>query len=124
MSTAYILFCIFLLITLPLTYIGFRYIRIKFGFKDNNYSGVQRISRKSPPKKSSEAFLPGSRSGEDSSVEMLKKHLAVDEPRKKKKKQKTIFTSKLDIKRAYIIDAILDKPMWRQNNKNDPDKLD
>ena len=124
MSTAYILFCILLFITLPLAYIGFRYLRIKFGFKDNNYSGVQRIPRQSPPKNSSEAFLPGSRAGDDSSVELLKKHLQEDETTKKKKKPKRVFNSKLDIKRAYIIDAILDKPMWKQNKNSGSDQLD
>ena len=122
MSTAYILLCIFIAIMLPIVYIGFRYIRIKFGLKDSNYSGVQRIPRKSPPKNPEDAFLPGSRSGEDSSVELLKKHLEQDAPVKKKKKQKAVFTSKLDIKRAYIIDAILDKPMWKNKGKSDIDE--
>ena len=117
MSITNVLLLILLGIALPLAYIGLRYVRIKFGFKDNNNSGVQRISRKSPPKRVDDMFLPGSRAEEDSSLEALKRTLRQNQPVKKtSSRQEPLFTSKKDIKRAYIIDAILDKPRWKDDD--------
>ena len=67
------------------------------------------------PKEKQEVFLPGSRSDLPDSIDMIaktmKEGLEIYKFRKKKRK-KNPLGSKLDLKRAYIIDAILERPKF------------
>lgn len=90
-----------------------RYLYIRFGLKDRNYTQVQHSLKENKRMDSSSGFLSGSK-------------LIQNEPEDKNryarhKKKKTLpFRSTADIKRSYIIDAILDKPKWRQEmNRNE-----
>lgn len=99
-----------------LAYLLVRYLRIRIGLKDSNYGGVQHSLREVPPPPPESLFLPGSRSDNAPTVaeimQELEKDMKVQKNIGRKRKREPVFQNKLDIKRAYIIDAILDKPKW------------
>ncbi|MEZ4776078.1 MAG: hypothetical protein R3D00_23075 [Bacteroidia bacterium] len=99
-----------------LLFLYFRHLWTKFGFKDNNYGGVQNMPRMAEQKNHEEAFLPGSRAGEMDSIEkiakVMKEGLEIQKFSNNKKPKPRIFKSKSDFKRAYIIDALLEKPKY------------
>ena len=69
-----------------------------------------------PEKNLSEAFLPGSRSENEDSLQKISKvmeeGLEIKKFSKKKRPSGRMFSSKKDFKRAYIIDALLERPKW------------
>lgn len=86
-----------------------RFLYVRAGFKDRNYAGVQRSFREEIPDDMGQSFLPGSRSSDDSQdaeMELL-------DSLGQRKRRRLPFSSKKDIKRSYIMDALLDKPRWR-----------
>ncbi|MEM7659417.1 MAG: hypothetical protein AAF399_25080 [Bacteroidota bacterium] len=93
----------------------FRYLRIRFGFKDSNYGGVQHIRQREPKPDVENLALPGSRMGTEKRVadvrEEMKQELHIQTYRDAGKKRK-LFVSKADIKRSYIIDALLERPKF------------
>lgn len=93
-----------------------RHLWTKLGFKDNNYGGVQNMPRMAEQKNHEEAFLPGSRSDQDDSIERIARVMAegleIQTFSNNKKPKPKIFKSKSDFKRAYIIDALLERPKY------------
>ncbi|MDP5171622.1 MAG: hypothetical protein NWR72_15355, partial [Bacteroidia bacterium] len=83
-----------------------RYLYIRWGLKDRNYAAVQRLERQEISRETADSFLSGSRS-------------VINEPEDKerytrdKPKPHRPFGTLADIRRSYMIDAILDKPKWR-----------
>ncbi|MDX2247695.1 MAG: hypothetical protein SF052_13000 [Bacteroidia bacterium] len=110
------LIIILLAIAAFMGFLYFRHLWVKLGFKDNNYGGVQNMPRLAEAKNHEEAFLPGSRSGQDDSLEKIAKVMAegleIQKLTKRKKQRPRLFTSKKDFQRAYIIDALLEKPKF------------
>ncbi len=84
-----------------------RYLWIRLGIKDRNYTQVQRVLRLEPRPEASEGFLTGSKLSQSTPQNTEPKPV-------RKIKTYRPFQSITDIKRSYIIDAILDKPRWRQ----------
>ena len=101
-------------ILLLLLYLFFRYLRIHFGLKDSNYGGVQHSLQVPPAVSTEELFLPGSRADEEDAVIKIKKALeeGLEVKVSKASKHKKLFRNKQDIKRAYIIDKLLERPKW------------
>lgn len=102
----------------------FLLLRLRYGYvqgrlKRGREGGVQHSSLLLPPKDTTTEFLPGSRAGMEDSVEKIKKvmaeglHIKRLDAEKRRRRHPLAFTTKRDIMRAYIVDAILDKPKWR-----------
>ncbi|MEL6624309.1 MAG: hypothetical protein AAFQ83_13535 [Bacteroidota bacterium] len=85
-----------------------RYLRVRVGLGDSAGGGVQRMPQRAPTRPLNEAFLPGSRTGSSSKKDKGKE----EEPAPRKKRKARPFTSKADIKRSYIIDALLERPKF------------
>ncbi|MEL6695739.1 MAG: hypothetical protein AAFU33_22730 [Bacteroidota bacterium] len=83
-----------------------RYLRVRVGLGDSAGGGVQRMPQRAPTRPLNEAFLPGSRTGSSSKKDKE------EEPAPRKKRKARPFTSKADIKRSYIIDALLERPKF------------
>ncbi len=119
MTTLYILAVLAAVLILGFVFFYWRYIKIRFGLKDSNNGAVQHSRRAVPPPSAEDLFLPGSHMEQDQQ-EILMEHIKntpqIEQisPNRKKKK---LFRNKEDIKRAYIADALLDKPKWSENNK-------
>ena len=96
-----------------------RYVRVRASLSDRKSGGVQHSSFLPPPKDTTEDFLPGSRMGQDSSVEKMKAimaeglHINRLGAGKRRRRHPLAISSKRDLMRSYIVDAILDKPKWR-----------
>ncbi|MEO0473804.1 MAG: hypothetical protein AAF206_29610 [Bacteroidota bacterium] len=106
---------IFLGALLVIAYLGLRYLRLLLRTKDSNYGGVQRSLRPSEKKATEGAFLPGSRVDIDDLFAEIDKELDNGlevEILGKKSAMQQMFGSKNDIKRSYIIDAILERPKF------------
>lgn len=104
-------------------YLLLRYLWIASGFKDSNSGGVQHTSKLDPPKPKEEPFLPGSRAGMDDAVARIQeemKHGLKIQTFKKRRNAYRPFSSKQDIRRSYIIDAILERPKWDADRDNNP----
>ena len=90
---------------------------LSLGIKDSNYPVVQHaMRRRRVEKKKSSPFLPGSKIGgaidKESSqyVEDIMKHgLSTDHIRKAKKKRHPFVRDLMDIRRAIILDDLLDR---------------
>ena len=107
---------ILLMVALFTAFLFFRHLRIQLGFKDSNYGRVQHTQRLPKTKEKQETFLPGSRADLPDAVDEIAKAmeegLEVFQFKKKKKNKGNPLGSKLDMKRAYIIDAILERPKF------------
>ncbi|WNJ20524.1 hypothetical protein [Pontibacter sp. G13] len=102
-------------------YLFYRHLRMRLGIKDSNYGGVQHISRQPPPPPPHEEFLPGSRANLPNAVEALEQETQgvsspYEEPKRTSNRRK-VYKSKEDIKRSYMLEALLEKPKWNQNPK-------
>ncbi|MEZ4829925.1 MAG: hypothetical protein R3C61_27125 [Bacteroidia bacterium] len=111
-----VILTIFIAAGVFILYLYLRHLWTKLGFKDSNYGGVQNMPRLVEYKLTEEAFLPGSRAGEADSLEKIAKVMAegleIQKFKNKKKAKPRVFTSKRDFQRAYIIDALLEKPKF------------
>ena len=87
-----------------------RYLRSRYILPNRSTGSIQQLSQKKPKIDTTTPFLPGSKVGRK---EILK-DLEVNINRTKKLKKNRLFASKEDIKRSYIIDAILDKPKFKE----------
>jgi len=116
MTTLYILAGIVVILILGFLFFFWRHLKIKFGLKDSNNGAVQHSRREVPPPTAEDLFLPGSHMEIDQQ-QILEEHLK-DTPQIEiltpKKQKKRLFRNKDDIMRAYIADALLDKPKWDQ----------
>lgn len=88
-----------------------RYLSIRLGFRDRNFTQVQRTLREQPPISQTEGFLSGSKPVKNEDED-------TDRSRRPKTRKHLPFQSRADIKRSYIIDAILDKPKWREEARD------
>ncbi|MEL6131769.1 MAG: hypothetical protein AAFR59_00145 [Bacteroidota bacterium] len=102
------LLSIILLLVIISLLLYIRYLRVRAGLGDNAGGGVQRMPQRAPSRPLNEAFLPGSRSTGKKKEEKEEKPKSGDIKRKKARP----FTSKADIKRSYIIDALLERPKF------------
>lgn len=90
-----------------------RYLTIRMGLKDRNYTQVQHSLKENKRLDNSSGFLGGSKVIQNEPEDK-------DRYTRPKKKKRLPFRNTEDIKRSYIIDAILDKPKWRQEmNENE-----
>lgn len=92
-----------------LLFLFIRYLQMRAGLKDQ-FSGVQHASRKDPPAPDEEIFLPGSRLGSSALPGVTIDR--PESPQKTSSKAKRLFRSKEDIRRSYIIDALLERPKF------------
>lgn len=102
-----------LLIIIGLFYI--RYLRLKYGLKDSNSGGVQHISQLAPKVSSDDLALPGSRLGEDQRLKKVKEEMSHGlhiETYKKSKTKRKLDMTRMDLKRSYMIDALLERPKF------------
>lgn len=99
---------------LLVAYLFYRYLRIRFGLKDSNYGGVQHSLQAQVPISSEELFLPGSRANAEDAVIKIAKVLEEGMEVKvyRNFKRERLFRNKDDIKRALIVDKLLDRPKW------------
>ena len=94
-----------------------RVLRLKYGLKDSNYGFVQH-SPKTIPVNKEDLVLPGSRSkpvgsGLEDVKATLEKGLTVSKPAlRRRKTKKRPFTTREDIRRSYLIDALLERPRF------------
>lgn len=88
-----------------------RYLSIRLGFRDRNFTQVQRTLREQVPISQTEGFLSGSKAVKNEDED-------TDRDRRAKTRKHLPFQSREDIKRSYIIDAILDKPKWREEQRD------
>ncbi len=80
-----------------------RFLAIKSGLKDRNYSQVQRIPKKEKVER--RAPSPGS--------QLARQLPPSEEPEPLFKAPKRPFASHEDLRRSFLIDTILDKPRWK-----------
>lgn len=116
-------FGVLISIAILFLYLGLRYLWIIAGLKDNNSGAVQHSSRAIPPNLSQEPFLPGSRAGMGDAVAQLQEEMKQGlkiQTFKKRSNAYRPFSSKQDIRRSYIIDAILERPKWSENQNERP----
>jgi len=100
--------------------IGFLFLRhvfVTLGFKDTKYPIVQHAERKEPPPLSQVTFLPGSKvrntvSDDDGSIEKLMEEglsLTHLEEKEQTRKVHPLFGSLKDLKRAVILENLLER---------------
>lgn len=109
-------------IALLFLYLLLRYLWIVSGLKDSNSGGVQHSARLEPTRLSEEPFLPGSRAGMEDSVARIKEEMSRGlkiQTFKKRGNSRRPFNTKADIRRSYIIDAILERPKWDKRRDNE-----
>lgn len=87
-----------------------RYLYIRMGLKDRNYTQVQRSLKENKSLDHSSGFLGGSKVSQNEPQDR-------NRYARPKKKKYLPFRNAADIKRSYIIDAILDKPKWKQERE-------
>ncbi|MEO0896899.1 MAG: hypothetical protein AAFY71_10900 [Bacteroidota bacterium] len=85
------------------------YLRNKYIVPNQTTANVQTLPKKEPPKDHSEAFLPGSKVDNNAASFIDELYEGLEENKKKRPRP---FKSKADIRRAYIVDAILEKPKY------------
>lgn len=83
----------------------FRFLSIRWGFKDRNYGRVQRLEKQEIAYKASTSFLRGSQLV-DNDLEDL---LADPPPREARPRP---FQTRAEIRRSFLVDILLDKPRW------------
>ena len=95
-------------------FLYFRHLRIQLGFKDSNYGRVQHTQRLPKPKEAQGNFLPDSRANLPDAVDEIAKAMeeGLEVFQFRRKRKNNPMGSKLDMKRAYIIDAILERPKF------------
>ena len=112
------LYALLALVVLVAGGLGFMYLRVlrlKYGHKDSNYGFVQH-SPKTIPENKEDLVLPGSRSQPKlSELEDVKETLeaglrVVKSPPQKAKIRP--FNTREDIRRSYLIDALLERPKF------------
>lgn len=94
-----------------LSFLLIRYLRMQLGLREQGYGGgVQHSPKLEPDLGNEEIFLPGSRVSDlvDSDAELA----AYDVQASSSSKAKRLFRSKEDIRRSYIIDALLERPKF------------
>jgi hypothetical protein len=106
-----------LLVSTGLLY--FRYVLSWRRSERGSYGGVQHTTRMPAPKLGDELFLPGSRLGErvdsrDKELDTLEVKAEITRPKKKKNqtRHRGIIRNKADIRRSYIVDALLERPKF------------
>jgi len=102
----FVIFLLSLCILLLLLYI--RYLRNRYVLPNRTTGNLQQLNKRPPKVDTTLPFLPGSKVGEKKYLEDLE--VRVTTPKKKKKLR--YFSSKEDIRRSYIIDALLEKPKF------------
>ena len=91
--------------------LGVRYLLIRSGNRQAGGGGVQRLEQKPKGRPLNESFLPGSRTGSSDQIDGEKDQKSAKGSSKKKRRVRP-FTSKADIKRSYIKDALLERPKF------------
>ncbi|RMG67459.1 MAG: hypothetical protein D6722_13095 [Bacteroidetes bacterium] len=106
-------------ILLLILLLALRYLQVRSSLRNAKAGSVQHSSLRPPPKDTTVDFLPGSRAGAESSVEKMKTimqeglHVKHMDDRGRRRRHPLALTGKRDLMRSYIVDAILDKPKWR-----------
>jgi hypothetical protein len=95
-----------------------RYLRNRSSAKDSNYGGVQYTARWTPPPPPPESFLPGSRRTPDPeeariAQEILAQGPVIEQMAPARRQTRRPLLSRRDLKRTFILEAILDKPKWK-----------
>jgi hypothetical protein len=99
---------------------GFLWLRFlrRFRFQSRNAGTVQRIRRQPPPPPPVEAFLPGSRLADRDTVhqaaEEMRSELHIERIPPSRKTRLVHELRRIDMRRAYMVDMLLDKPKWKQ----------
>ena len=100
-----------------------RFLFFKYGDKDSKYPIVQHSNKKLPPPPDPEPFLPGSRMGgefNEDAEKAMKEGLELTEFKEERfKKKHHLLGTKEDIKRAFILDDILDKKFFKRDDWRD-----
>ncbi|MEM7375236.1 MAG: hypothetical protein AAF587_41965 [Bacteroidota bacterium] len=110
---AFLLTLLGILLITGLFYI--RYLRLKYGLKDSNSGGVQHINQMPPKVNNDDLALPGSRVGIDKRILKVKEEMSHGlhiETYKKTKPKRKLGMTRADLKRSYMIDALLERPKF------------
>lgn len=97
-------------------YLYLRYRRIQARVRDTLPGRVQHSEQLEPPKEV-EPFLPGSRLQErmadfGKELDTLEVTPEVSKPKKKTAKRRSVIRGHADIRRSYIVDALLERPKF------------
>lgn len=98
------------------TYLYIRYRRIQERIQDSLTGKVQHMEKLVPPQEY-EPFLPGSRLTDRMSelgkeLDQLEVKPEIRRPHKKTAKRRGIVSSRGDIRKSYIVDALLERPKF------------
>ncbi|MEL6670644.1 MAG: hypothetical protein AAFR61_00485 [Bacteroidota bacterium] len=96
-------------------------LNYRLGVRNAASVRVQRSQRQAPPPKEEGLFLPGSHAQQEDSVssliEELEKGRNLQKSQRKMRKSLLGFSTKEDLKRAYLLDSLLDKPKWKEREE-------
>ncbi|MEM9986949.1 MAG: hypothetical protein AAF804_17795 [Bacteroidota bacterium] len=104
-----------ILATFALLYL--RYLALQRRMKEAGSGSVQYTGKMEPPKLDDDLFLPGSRLGErmdgrPSELANLEVTPEVNKPKKRTARRRGIIRDRADIRRSYIVDALLERPKF------------
>ncbi|MCI4667705.1 MAG: hypothetical protein MRZ79_06050 [Bacteroidia bacterium] len=102
----------FLVFLLSLVILGLllyiRYLRNKYVRPNTSLGNFQQLAKRPPKVDTTIPFLPGSKVGGKAILEDLEVKVSKREGRRKDRP----FSTREDIRRSYLIDALLEKPKY------------